>query len=204
ASQLPPALAEALRTGEPQRPRVTDPNAPGSDPVRSAKSSELAACFVVPALGADRALVGAFSLEGGLVDRDTYLVARELAARVALAVERADAVSELEDARRLAALGQFAAAIAHDIRTPLTSISLNVQILRRKLQLSDDDREHLDIALEELARLDKSVAEILDFAKPVKLSPQSSDVADLIEDTRRGLTSVLSEKGFALRCEPRD
>jgi signal transduction histidine kinase len=119
-----------------------------------------------------------------------------------LIVERANAVSELEDARRLAALGQFAAAIAHDIRTPLTSISLNVQILRQKLQLPDDDREHLDIALEELARLDKSVAEILDFAKPVKLAPQPIDVYELIETTARGLSPVLSEKGVALRCEP--
>ena len=122
---------------------------------------------------------------------------------MALAVERHQAVSELEDARRLASLGQFAAAIAHDIRTPLTSISLNVQILRQKLALSDDDREHLDIALEELGRLDKSVAEILDFAKPVKLVPQTIDVSDLIETMTRGLTPVLSEKGLALRCEPR-
>ena len=157
--------------------------------------------YVVPAL-ADRTLVGAFVIERGLVDRDTYVVARDLAARVALVVERQRAISELEDARRLAALGQFAAAIAHDIRTPLTSISLNVQILRRKLQLPADDREHLDIALEELARLDRSVAEILDFAKPVKLVPQTIDVGELLEDTTRGLSPVLSEKGLALHCEP--
>src|SRR6185436_4575836 len=160
------------------------------------------ACLIVPALGADRALVGAFMIEHGTLDRDTYVVARDLAARVALIVERAQAVSELDDARRLAALGQFAAAIAHDIRTPLTSISLNVQILRQKLQLSDDDREHLDIALEELARLDKSVAEILDFAKPVKLASEEIDVGELIEDAAKGLSPVLSEKGVALRCEP--
>jgi signal transduction histidine kinase len=143
-----------------------------------------------------------FVIEGGVVDRDTLIVARDLAQRVALTVEREQAVAELEDARRLAALGQFAAAIAHDIRTPLTSISLNVQILRRKLQLSPDDREHLDIALEELARLDRSVAEILDFAKPVKLAPQPVDLGELVETTTRGLSPVLSEKGVALRCEP--
>ena len=187
AAELPPALASALRSGEPQR---------------HDERPELPACFVVPALGADRTLVGAFLIEHGLIDRDTYVVARDLAARVALVVERQQAVSELEDARRLAALGQFAAAIAHDIRTPLTSISLNVQILRRKLQLSDDDREHLDIALEELARLDSSVAEILEFAKPVRLAPQSIDVGELLEATTRGLTTVLSEKGVALHCQP--
>ena len=183
AAQLAPELAKRLATGEPSR------DAGGG------------ICFVVPALGADRALIGAFSLSGGLIDRDTYLVARDLAARVALAVERAQAVSALEDARRLAALGQFAAAIAHDIRTPLSSISLNVQILRRKLELSPDDREHLDIAIEELVRLDKSVAEILDFAKPVKLTPQPVDIGELIETTTRGLSPVLSERGVALHCE---
>ena len=186
AAQLSPALADQLRTGEPQR---------------RDKSPAIPACFIVPALGAEGALVGAFLIEHGTIDRDTYVVARDLAARIALAVERREAVAELEDARRLASLGQFAAAIAHDIRTPLTSISLNVQILRRKLALSDDDREHLDIALEELARLDKSVAEILDFAKPVKLAPQSIDVGELIETTARGMSPVLSEKGVDLRCE---
>lgn len=173
-------------------------------PLRSDEQKDLPACFIVPSFGAERALVGAFYISGGVIDRDTYLVARDLAARVALSVERAQAVSALDDARRLAALGQFAAAIAHDIRTPLTSISLNVQILRRKLQLPDDDREHLDIALEELARLDKSVAEILEFAKPVKLAAEEIDVGELLEDAAKGLVPVLTERGVALRYEPVD
>ena len=193
------AIAESLRriTSIADGGTVTwDRTLRATEPVREGSR------YIVPALGADSQAVGAFVIDGGLVDRDTYVVARDLAARVALAVEREQAVSELDDARRLAALGQFAAAIAHDIRTPLTSISLNVQILRRKLQLPDDDREHFDIALEELARLDKSVAEILDFAKPVKLAPQPVDLAELLEATTRGLSSVLSEKGVALHCEP--
>jgi signal transduction histidine kinase len=213
AAELDTALAESLGDGEPQR-RLPGAAWLAGDPVarRAAAADaeahgiratpDLPACFIVPALGADRALVGAFLVEGGTIDRDTYVVARDLAARLALAVERRQAVAELEDARRLAALGQFAAAIAHDIRTPLTSISLNVQILRQKLHLPEDDREHLDIALEELGRLDKSVAEILDFAKPVKLAAQEIDIGELIEDAARGLTPVLSEKNIALHCEP--
>jgi signal transduction histidine kinase len=201
AAALDPQLVDSLRDGMPQRQCAIN-DAPGAELVKSNPS--LPSMFVVPALGAERRVVGAFLIDRGLIDRDTYIVARDLAARVALVVERDSAVSELEDARRLAALGQFAAAIAHDIRTPLTSISLNVQILRRKLQLPDDDREHLDIALEELDRLDKSVAEILEFAKPVKIALQPIDVGELIETTARGLTPVLSEKHIALRCEPPD
>jgi signal transduction histidine kinase len=197
-SALPVAVAEVLRNGEPLRKAGCTSKEGGGIPT----SPHLSSMFAVPALGADRALVGAFMIDGGTIDRDTYLVARDLGARIALIVERAQAVSALEDARRLAALGQFAAAIAHDIRTPLTSISLNVQILRRKLQLSDDDREHLDIAIEELERLDKSVGEILEFAKPVKLMSQAIDVGELIETAARGLTPVLSEKKIGLRCEP--
>ncbi len=185
AALLAPELVERIRLGEPDRLEHAGD-----------------ACFTVPALGGDGALVGAFRIERGTVDRDTYMVARDLAARVAIAVERHAAVSELEDARRLASLGSFAAAIAHDIRTPLTSISLNVQILRQKLALNADDREHLDIALEELERLDRSVAEILDFAKPVRLVSQAIDVGELLETTTRGMSPVLSEKGLALRFEP--
>jgi signal transduction histidine kinase len=183
--------------------------------------AELAACLVVPARGASGHVVGAFLLANNphaVLDRDTALVARDLAARVALAVERDEAVAALEHARRLAELGQFAAAVAHDIRTPLTSITLNIQILQRKLArsgsagprsaaegsiaLADDDREHLDIALEELHRLDRSVAEILDFAKPVRLDTSAIDVNDLVANAATSLTPILSGKGVALRCEP--
>jgi signal transduction histidine kinase len=172
------------------------------NPRRRDEVPELPASFVVPALGAEHHVVGAFFVDNGTIDRDTWLVARDLGSRVAVAVERDEAVTALGDARRLAALGQFAAAIAHDIRTPLTSISLNVQILRRKLELSDDDREHLDIALTELVRLDQSVAEILDFAKPVRLVAEPVDIVELIEAATRGMSTVMSEKGIALRCEP--
>jgi signal transduction histidine kinase len=196
---------EAIADGGTVRWRlVGDLDAAIADEIRAGEPRRANDDLTVPALGADRSLVGAFVVSGGTIDRDTYIVARDLAERVALLVERSAAISELEDARRLAALGQFAAAIAHDIRTPLTSISLNVQILRRKLALSDDDREHLDIALEELGRLDASVAQILEFAKPVKVIAQPIDIAELLEATTRGLSPVLSEKGVALHWQPPD
>src|SRR6185436_15452846 len=63
AGELPAQLARELALGE---------------PLRRDERPDLPAGFVVPALGAGRALVGAFYLDGGLVDRDTYVVARDL------------------------------------------------------------------------------------------------------------------------------
>ena len=79
--------------------------ADGLPALRKDEQPDIPACLIVPASGAGGALVGAFYIERGTIDRDTYMVARDLAARVALAVRRADAVAALDGARHLAALG---------------------------------------------------------------------------------------------------
>ncbi|MDB4928896.1 MAG: signal transduction histidine kinase, nitrogen specific, NtrB [Myxococcaceae bacterium] len=108
---------------------------------------------------------------------------------------------ELEASRRLAALGSFAAAIAHDIRTPLTSIAMNVQILRGRANLSADDREYLDIASDEIARLNGSVAEILDFARPIQLRRRPVAPRELLDDVVRTLAPLLADRGVTLDVE---
>ncbi len=105
---------------------------------------------------------------------------------------------EVEESRRLAALGSFAAAIAHDIRTPLTSIAMNVQILRARSSLSESDREYLDIASEEITRLGASVAEILDFARPLQLRRRPVAPRELLDDVARTLAPVLADRGVTL------
>lgn len=109
---------------------------------------------------------------------------------------------EVEASRRLAALGQLAAAMAHEIRTPLTSIKLNVQILASRLVLSERDAWHLDVAQEELERLNRYVAELLDYARPLQLTRAALDLADLAEEVRRVLLFVLAERGVDLVLEP--
>lgn len=106
---------------------------------------------------------------------------------------------ELEESRRLASLGAFAAAIAHDIRTPLTSIQMNVQILRTRAQLSDADREYLDIAQDEIARLTRSVGEILEFARPLSLRAATEDLREFVEDVARSVQALYAERGVTLR-----
>jgi PAS domain S-box-containing protein len=118
------------------------------------------------------------------------------------ATERVRLSRELEESRRLAALGAFAAAVAHDIRTPLTSIQMNVQILRSRAEIPESDREYLDITLTEIDRLNRSVAEILDYARPVSLATMPVDVRELAADVVRTLQPVCAERGVSVSLAP--
>jgi two-component system sensor histidine kinase HydH len=113
--------------------------------------------------------------------------------------ERRRLEEEIVETRRLASLGSFAAAIAHDIRTPLTSIQMNVQILRGKAQGAD--LESFDITLEELRRLNAHVQEILDFAKPVQIHAVPADLRDVAEEAARGIEPLLVGRRVELARE---
>ncbi|NUP05008.1 MAG: hypothetical protein HOW73_02990 [Polyangiaceae bacterium] len=124
-------------------------------------------------------------------------IADQLAMRLeheALFADRMKIASELHAAQRLAALGSFAAAIAHDIRTPLTSVQMNVQILRSKSTLGPDDTEHFDIALAELSRLDATAGAILEYAKPVNLYAVTVALDDVVSDSLRSMRAQLVER----------
>ncbi|KAB2892356.1 MAG: hypothetical protein F9K40_18725, partial [Kofleriaceae bacterium] len=136
----------------------------------------------------------ALEIHRGVLDRETVLAAELLADRLASACELRRLAGELEEKSRLAALGSFAAAIAHDIRTPLTSVQMNVQMLRRKVQLPPDDMEHFDIALEELRHLDDHVKELLDYAKPLALHRETVELKDVADDAARTIEPLLGER----------
>ncbi|HSB80572.1 MAG TPA: ATP-binding protein [Candidatus Methylomirabilis sp.] len=90
---------------------------------------------------------------------------------------------QLRRADRLAALGQLAANIAHEIRNPLAAISGSVEILREDLALTGSNRELLDIILREAHRLKLVTGQFLDFAKPRQLLFRSCPLRPLLDET---------------------
>lgn len=79
----------------------------------------------------------------------------------------------------LAAIGQLAASIAHEIRNPLSSIKGSAQFLQ--LEASEEStREFLGIILEEVENLNTIASSFLDFAKPIKLETEEINLEDLI------------------------
>jgi two-component system sensor histidine kinase PilS (NtrC family) len=96
---------------------------------------------------------------------------------------------EEENRRRqwLAKIGEVSAGMAHEIRNPLAALSGSMQVLRKELQPSDDNRPLLDLALRETERLSGIVSDFLQYARPRQLNLKECDVNELVNDTVRML-----------------
>ncbi|MCP4675437.1 MAG: PAS domain-containing protein [Deltaproteobacteria bacterium] len=90
--------------------------------------------------------------------------------------------AELEHSRRLAALGELAASLAHEIRNPLGAISGSFQILRGSTTLSDEDNTLADIISRELDRLARLINEMLEYARPKQTTVSNVNIGKLVEE----------------------
>jgi two-component system sensor histidine kinase PilS (NtrC family) len=90
---------------------------------------------------------------------------------------------EVDLKKRMAALGEMAAGVAHELRNPLASISGSVQMLRRDLRPHGEAGELMDIVVKESKRLDTIIRDFLLFAKPGRFSPEEADLVPLIRET---------------------
>lgn len=84
---------------------------------------------------------------------------------------------------RLAAVGRLAAAIAHEIRNPLTSIAGSVSMLSGIPEMNEDHRRLLDIVTRESQRLNGIITDFLAYSRTKKYQFDRVDVISLVEDT---------------------
>jgi two-component system, NtrC family, sensor histidine kinase HydH len=128
---------------------------------------------------------------------DLEMVLQTISQHVSTVVERLQA-SERETLRaeQLAAMGQLAAGMAHEIRNPLTSMKTIVQLAEKPEDFSSRDIRILD---EEIARLEQSVQAFLDFARPAPAEKREIILEEIIEQPlalmarradRQGITIV--------------
>jgi two-component system sensor histidine kinase PilS (NtrC family) len=85
--------------------------------------------------------------------------------------------------QRLAAVGEMAAGIAHEIRNPLASMSGSMQMLRQELPLSGDQAQLMDIVLRESERLNQTIKSFLAYARPQRFQVQHLDLRTVVRET---------------------
>lgn len=96
-------------------------------------------------------------------------------------VKRLERHAQLQ--QRLAAVGEMAAGIAHEIRNPLASMSGSMQILRQELSLTEEQSHLMNIVLRESDRLSDTIRSFLAYARPQRAAVQRLDLGELVRDT---------------------
>ena len=109
---------------------------------------------------------------------------------------------ESERNKQLAFIGQMAAGLAHELRTPLQSISGSIQILRRDLRLEPSDERLMQVILRAKDQMESLVRNFLLMARSNLGTRSQTDVGALVEDVIESLTVGAEwNPGVALRKE---
>ena len=90
--------------------------------------------------------------------------------------------NQLKRSDRLAAVGQLAAGMAHEIRNPLASISGSVQLLMEGKKLEQEDRCLMGIVVREAERLNALLTDFLEFARPSTPCLEPVNVTELLDE----------------------
>jgi signal transduction histidine kinase len=150
------------------------------------------------------AILGEEQLLGMLVLRDERLreaysseeieLFRGVAASMGVTLQNSQIYERMKERDRLAALGQMAAGLAHEIRNPLGSIKGAAQFLQplEGPKTDGSTREFLDIIVEEVDRLNKIVSQFLDYARPYRGDPSPLDANDVV---RKTINLIEKERG---------
>ncbi len=102
---------------------------------------------------------------------------------------------------RLAALGQMAAGMAHEIRNPLGGIEVTASLLRRRLAGRADELALVDRIVNEVKRLNRTVADSLEYVKPLHLDLKLSSLSSVVQEAVRGASGALEGKTVAVQLD---
>lgn len=107
--------------------------------------------------------------------------------------------AQLIRSEKLAALGQLAAGIAHEIRNPLTSINILIHSLRESFPSKNSHGEDLKVIEEEIQRINEIVDQFLRFAKPASPLLEKAEVLPIFEETLQLLKPQIERRRISVQ-----
>ena len=108
---------------------------------------------------------------------------------------------EMRENERLAAVGRMAAGVAHEVRNPLSSIKGLALLLRGKFEQDSRERETAGLLIQEVERMNRTVSELLSFARPPSLDLQKVSLGDLLNDSLRLISSDAQSRDISISQE---
>ncbi len=103
---------------------------------------------------------------------------------------------------RLASLGRLASGVAHEIRNPLSSIKGFAQYFGDKFEAGSEDKSYAAIMIQEVDRLNRVIAQLLDFARPKDLRLGLYPLSQILEHPLRLIQADLDKTGIKLTKKP--
>ncbi|MBU4376915.1 MAG: PAS domain S-box protein [Candidatus Omnitrophica bacterium] len=89
---------------------------------------------------------------------------------------------DLVRSEKLAYTGRIAASIAHEVRNPLTNVSMSVQQLKKGNRIKQEGFKHVEIVERNIERINYLITELLNCARPAKLNLQPYDIHKVLKD----------------------
>ena len=105
------------------------------------------------------------------------------------------------EAERMAYIGTLASGLAHEIRNPLNSLNLNMQMLEEELPAAapSGSRRLLSLTRGEIGRLDRLVTDFLSYARPRPLEVEAVPALHLLEHTTAVMAAEIEERGVRVQ-----
>jgi signal transduction histidine kinase len=136
-------------------------------------------------------------LEKRVQDRTVELRNKNEELRVEMK-QRIQAEEDLKRADRLVTIGKMSAVLAHEIRNPLNSIKINVDVLNGILELNDSNKRRMQIIQKEINRLDNLVKGVLLFARRSDLIVSDFSINNLFESIVNQLKPQFEKRNVSL------
>jgi PAS domain S-box-containing protein len=109
--------------------------------------------------------------------------------------------NQLQVSERLAALGRVTAGVAHEVKNPLNSMRLWLEVLKANMPVDPEPQQAVKMLDSEIDRLDRAVKTFLNFTKPVELKLEETDLRTLLEDVLDAARPAIGKAGVELRVD---
>lgn len=109
--------------------------------------------------------------------------------------------SQLQVSERLAALGRVTAGVAHEVKNPLNSMRLWLEVLKANMPTDPEPQQAVKMLDSEIDRLDRAVKTFLNFTRPVELNLEETDLRGLLEEVLDSARPAITKAGQTLLAD---